>query len=331
MDDVKIPWAKVVKAMGGKTTVSATIQHLTKLRKRLSDKGHNVPPPPHRGGNTRVDPGCGTSSSEKEGDSYESNGEEAFNVEEDFGMARAKRAKREAKDGHGDCPNNPGFDHGWFARRRNPELWEGEEGSMTSALILRNNFTKCIVETLLESPRHSEFEPSLAGEFNPPIYNMGQIGGFFDEAPKYRACDVAPDAASTSQNIAGVYPGLGLDRVPSAPETIANPTGRNEDLLADHGLFPVDLNVDDSVEDPSFGNKVESQAMLTQASQEPMGARSATHSITATHEQQHQHSPARGQSLTKHEVTSSNAQWLADTFSEGFDEWNMGDVDDWAD
>lgn len=328
MDDVKIPWAKVVKAMGGEATVSATIQHLTKLRKRLSDKGHNVPPP-HRGGNTRVDPGCGTSSSEKEGDSSESDGEEAFNEEEDFGMARAKRAKREAKDGHGDRPNNPGFDNGWFASRRNPELWEGEEGIMTSALILRNNLTKCIVETLLESRRHSGFEPSLAGEFNPPIYNMGQIWGFFHEAPKYRAFDVAPDAAYTSQNIAGVYPSLELDRVPS--ETIANSTGRNEDLLADHGPFPVDLNVDDSVGDPSFGNKVESQAMLTHASQELMGAHSATHSITATPEQQHQHSPARVQSLTKHEIASSNAQWLADTFPEGLDEWNMGDVDDWAD
>lgn len=331
MDDVKIPWAKVVKAMGGEATVSATIQHLTKLRKRLSDKGHNVPPPPHRGGNTRVDPGCGTSSSEKEGDSYESDGEEAFNVGEDFGMARAKRAKREAKDGHGDRPNNPGFDDAWFARRRNPELWEGEKGSMTSALILRNNFTKCIAETLLESRRHSGFEPSLAAEFNPPIYNMGQIGGFFDEAPKYRAFDVAPDAAYTSQNIAGVYPGLELDRVPSVPETIANSAGRNEDLLADHGLFPVELNVDDSVGDASFGNKVESQVMLTHASQELMGTRSATHSITATPEQQHQHSPARGQSLTKHEITSSNAQWLADTFPEELDEWNMGDEDDWAD
>lgn len=330
MDDVKIPWAKVVKAMGGETTVSATIQHLTKLRKRLSDKGHNVPPPPHRSGNTRVDPGCGTSGSEKEGDSYDSDGEEAFNVEEDFGMARAKRVKREAKDGHGDRPNNPGFDDGWFARRRNPELWEGGEGSMISAVILRNNFTKYIVETLLESPRHSGFEPSLAGEFNPPIYNMGQIGGFFDEAPKYRAFVVAPDAACTSQNIAGVYPCLGLDRVPSVPETIANSTGRNEDLLADHGLFPVDLNVDDSVGDPSFGNRVESPSMLTQASQELMGARSATHSITATPEQQHQHNPARGQSLTKYEITSSNAQWLADTFPGGFDEWNMGDVEDWA-
>lgn len=271
MDDVKIPWAKVVKAMGGETTVSATIQHLTKLRKRLSDKGHNVPPPPHRGGNNRVDPGCGTSSSEKEGDSYESDGEEAFNVEEDFGMARAKRVKREAKDGHGDRPNNPVFDDGWFVRRRNPEPWEGEEGSMTSALILRNNFTNRIVETLLECPRHFGFEPSLAGEFNPPIYNMGQIGGYIGD---YRAFDVAPDAAYTSQNIAGVYPGLGLDRVPSVPETIANSTRRNEDLLSDHGLFPVDLNVDDSVGDPSFGNKAESQAMLTHASQELMGARS---------------------------------------------------------
>lgn len=327
MDDVKIPWAKVVKAMGGETTVSATIQHLTKLRKRLRDKGHDVPPPPHRGGNNRVDPGCGTSSSEKEGDSYESDGEESFNVEEDFGMARAKRVKREAKDGHGVRPNNPVFDDGWFARR-NPEPREGEEGSMTSALILRNNFTNRIVETLLECPRHFGFEPSLAGEFNPPTYNMGQIGGYIDEAPKYRAFDLAPDAAYTSQNIAGVYPGLELDPVPSVPETMANSAGRNEDLLADHGLFPVDLNVDTSVGDPSFGNKVESQAMLTHASQELMGA---THSITAMPEQQHQHSPARGESLTKHEITSSNAQWLADTFPEDLDEWNMGDVDDWAD
>lgn len=322
MDDVKIPWAKVVKAMGGETTISATIQHLTKLRKRLSDKGHNVPPPPHRGGNNRVDPDCGTSSSEKEGDSYKSDSEEAFNVEEDLGMARAKRVKREAKDGHGDRPNNPVFDDGWFARRRNPESWEGEGGSMTSALILRNNFTDRIVETLLECCRHSGFEPSLAGEVNPPIYNMGQIGGYFD---------VAPDAAYTSQNVAGFYPGLELDCVPSVPVTIANTTGRNEDLLADHGLFPVDLDVDDLVGDPSFGNKVESQVMLTHASQELMGARSATHSITNIPEQQHQHSPARGESLTKHEITSSNAQWLADTFPEDLDEWNMGDVDDWAD
>ena len=139
MDDVKIPWAKVVKAMGGETTVSATIQHLTKLRKRLGDKGHDVPPPPHRGGNNRVDPGSWTSVSEKEGDSYDSDGEEAF---KDFGMAHAERAKREAKDDHGGRLKNPGFDDGRFARRRNPELWEGDEGSMTSALILGNYLTK---------------------------------------------------------------------------------------------------------------------------------------------------------------------------------------------
>lgn len=141
MDDVKIPWAKVVKAMGGETTVSATTQHLTKLRKRLGDKGHDVPPPPHRGGNNRVDPGSATSVSEKESDRYDSDGEEAFNVEEDFRMVRAKRAKREAKDDHGDRPKNPGFDDGRFARRRNPELWGGEEGSMTSALIPRDYFS----------------------------------------------------------------------------------------------------------------------------------------------------------------------------------------------
>lgn len=162
---------------------------------------------------------------------------------------------------------------------------------------------------------------------------MGQIGGYFDEAAKYSAFDVAPGAAYTSQNIAGVYPypGLELNRVPSVPETIANSTGRNEDLLVEHGLFPVDLNVDDSVDDPSFGYKAESQAMLTQASQELMGAHSATHSITAISEQQHQHSPAREESLTRHEITSSNAQWLADTFPEELDEWNMGDVENWAD
>lgn len=332
MDDVRIPWAKVVKVMGGETTVSATIQHLTKLRKRLSEKGHNVPPPPHRGGNTRFDLGCGTPSSEKVGDSYESEEEEAFNVEEDVGMARAKRVKLEAKDGHGDRPNNPGLDDGWFSRSRNPEHLEDGEGSITSAPRLRNIYTKCVLETLLECRRHSGFEPSLAGEFNPPIYNTDQIGGYFDEAAKYRAFDVVPDAAYTSQNIAGVYPysGLELDRVPSVPE-IANPTGRNEDILANHGIFPVDLSVDDSVGDPSFGTKAESQPMLTQASRELMGARSATHSITAIPEQLHQPSPARGQSLTKLEITCSNAKWLADTFPEELDEWNMGDVDDWAD
>lgn len=324
MDDVRIPWAKVIKAMGGETTVSATIQHLTKLRKRLSEKGHNVPPPPHRGGNIRVDLGCGTPSSEKEGDSYESEGEEAFNVEEDFGMARAKRVKGEAKDGHGNHPNNPAFDDGWFPRSRNPELLEDEKGRITSVPILRNNFTEFVLEPLLECRRESEFEPSLAGEFNLPIYNMGQIRGYFDRAAKYRAFDVASEAAYTSQDIAGVYPylGLELDSVPSVPETIANPTGRNEDLLADHGLLPFDLSVDDSVGDPSLGNKAESQAMSTHASQELMGTRSAT---------QHQDRPAMGQSLTKHEITSSNAQWLADTFSEEMDEWNMEDVDDWVD
>lgn len=331
MDDVRIPWAKVVRAMGGETTVSATIQHLTKLRKRLSEKGHNVPPPSNRGGNTRVDLECGTPSSEKERDSYESEGDEAFNVEEDVGMARAKRVKRETKDDHGDRPNNPGFDDGWFSRSRNPEILDDEEGSITSAPILRNNLTKCVLETLLECRQHSGFEPSLAGEFNPPIYNMDQIGGYFDGAAKYSAFDAVPDAAYTSQNIAGVYPysGLELDRVPSVPE-IANPTGRNEDLLADHGIFPVDLKVGDSVGDPSFGNKAESQAILTQASQELIGARSATHSITTIPEQQHKPSPARGESLTNHEITCSNAQWLADTFPEELDEWNMGDVDDWA-
>lgn len=326
MDDVKIPWAKVVKAMGGETTVSATIQHLTKLRKRLGDKGHEVPPP-HRVGNNRVDPGSGTSTSEKEGDSYDSDGEEAFKVEEDFGMARAKRAKREAKDDHGDRLEHPGFDGGRFARRRNPGLWEGDEGSMTSTLTLRNHFTKWIVETLLECRRHSEFEPSFAGEFNLPMYNTGQIEGCFDQASKYRA---SSDAACTSQNIVGFYPGLELDRVPSVPETIANSTGRNEDLLVDHGLSPADLNVDDSVGDPSFGNKTESQAMFTDASQELMGARSATHSITGTSEQQYQHSGARGQSLAEQGVTSSNIQWLADTFPEELDEWDVDDLADCA-
>lgn len=307
--------------MGGGTTVSATIQHLTKLRKRLGDKGHDVPPP-HRGGNNRVDPGNETASSEKEGDSYDSDGEEAFNVGENFGMARAKRAKCEAKYDHDDLSNNPGFDDNRFARRRNPEIGEGKEGSMTSALILRNYFTKRVVETLLELCQHSGFEPSLAGESNPPIYNKGQIGGFFDEAPKYRAFDAAPDAACTSRNVAGVYPCLELGRVPLVPETVAISTGRNEHLLTDHGLFPGDLNVDDLLEDPSFGNKAESQVMSTHASQELI-ARYATHCLTCT-PKQHQHSQARGQSLTKQEITSSNAQWLAGAFPDELDEWNMG-------
>lgn len=308
--------------MGGGTTVSATIQHLTKLRKRLGDKGHDVPPP-HRSGNNRVDHGNETASSEKEGDSYDSDGEEAFNVGENFGMARAKRAKREAKYDHGDLSNNTGFDDGRFARRRNPEIREGKEGSMTSALILRNYFTKRVVETLLELCRHSGFEPSLAGESNPPIHNKGQIGGFFDEAPKYRAFDAAPDAACTSQNLAGVYPCLEFGRVPLVPEAVAISTGRNEHFLADHGLFPGDLNVDDLLEDPSFGNKAESQVMSTHTSQELI-ARYATHSLKGTPEQQHQHSQARGQSLTKQEITSSNAQWLAGAFPDELDEWNMG-------
>lgn len=134
--------------------------------------------------------------------------------------------------------------------------------------------------------------------------------------------------ACTSQNIAEFYPGLELDCVPSVPETKANSTGRNKDLLADHGNFAFDLNVDESVEDSSSGNKAESQVMFADASQELMGARSATHRITGTPEQQHQHSQASGQSLTKQEIPSSNAQWLADTFPDGLDEWNMGDVAD---
>lgn len=166
---------------------------------------------------------------------------------------------------------------------------------------------------------------------DPPIYNMSQIGGSFDEALKYRAFNDAPDVACTSQNIAEFYRGLELDRVPLFPETIAHLTGRNEDLLADHGLFPVDLNADDSIGNPLFGNKTESQAMFTDALQELMGARSATHSITGTPEQQHQHSQAKRESLTKQEIISSNAQWLADTFPEGLDEWNMGDIEDLAD
>ncbi|MCJ1343108.1 hypothetical protein MMC31_001299 [Peltigera leucophlebia] len=129
MDDVKIPWATVVKAMGGETTVSATIQHLTKLRKRLGDKGHDVPLPLHRAGDNRVDFG---SYSEKETDSYDLDGEEAFKVEDEFGMARAKRAKRKAKDDHGDRLKIPASDDSRFARS-NLELWEDDKGSMTSA------------------------------------------------------------------------------------------------------------------------------------------------------------------------------------------------------
>lgn len=109
---------------GEGTTVNATIQNLTMLSKRLGNKGHDVLPPPHRGGNDRADPESGTSLSEKEGDSCRSDGEEAFNVEEDFGMACAKRAKREAKDDHVDRPKNSGFDDDRSARRKNPELWE---------------------------------------------------------------------------------------------------------------------------------------------------------------------------------------------------------------
>lgn len=133
MDKVKIPWAKVVKAMGGETTVSATIQHLTKLRKRLVNKGHDVPPPPHRAGDDRDDFG---SCSGKEGDSYDSDGEEAFKEEEESGMARAKQAKRNTKDDYGDRLKVLARDDGRFPRS-NLEIWEGDEGSMTSAVTLR--------------------------------------------------------------------------------------------------------------------------------------------------------------------------------------------------
>lgn len=323
MDNVKIPWAKVVKAMGGETTVSATIQHLTKLRKRLAERGHDVPPPPRRGGTDRVNFGSWTSVSEKEGDSYDSDGEEAFKVEEDFGMARGKRAKREAKDDYGDRLKIPASDDGRFARR-NLELWEGDECSMSSTLTLRNFSTEWIIETLLDYRQHSEFEPSLEGGFNPPIYNMDQIGGFFDQAPKHRAFGLAPDAACTSRNIADFYPTLEFDRVPSVPEPIANSTGRYETLLTDHRLVSEDLDVYDFAEKPSFGRKVESQATYTHASQEPTGADSVTITGTPSSDMNGQ---ARVQSLTTQETTSSNAEWLGDTFSGGMDELDMGDED----
>lgn len=328
MDGVKIPWAKVVKAMGGETTVSATIQHLTKLRKRLGDKGHDVPPPPHRGDYDRVDSGSWTSISEKEGDSYDSDGEEAFNMEEDFGITRAKRAKRKAKDDRGDRLKIPASDDCRFAKR-NLKLWEGDEGSMTSALTLRKYFTKWIIETLLECRQHSEFEPGLEGGFNPPISNMGQLGGFFDQTPKYKAYDLGPDAAytSTSRNIVDFYPTLEFDRVPSVPETIADSIGTYEIPLADHRLFSDDLNVFDSGVDPSFGKKAEPQAMITHASQELMGADSVISRTTGTPVQRHQHSQAKVQSLTAKEITSNNAEWLGDLFSGELDEWNMGGGD----
>lgn len=332
MDDVKIPWAKVIKAMGGETTVSATIQHLNKLRKRLADKGHDVTPPPRRGGTNRVDFGSRASVSEKEGDIYDSDGEEAFKVEEGFEMACEKREKREAKDDYADRLKIPASDDGRFARR-NLELWEGDECSMTSALNLRNFFTEWIIETLLDNRQHSEFEPSLEGGFNSPIYirNMDKIGGFFDQAPNYRAFGLAPDAACTSRNIADFYPTLEFHREPPVPEPIANSTERYETLLADHRLVPEDLNVYDIAGNPSFGKKVESQATITHASQEPMGADSVIYSITGTPEQRHQHGQARAQSLTTQEITSSNAEWLGDTFSGEMDEVDMGDVDALAD
>lgn len=80
--------------------------------------------------------------------------------------------------------------------------------------------------------------------------------------------------------------------------------------------------------DPLSGNKAESQVMFADAWQELMGARSDRHKITGTPEQQHQHSQASWQSLTEQEITSSNAQWLADTFPDELDEWDMGDVAD---
>ena len=316
MDDVKVPWAKVVKAMGGKTTVSATIQHLNKLRKRLADKGHDVPPPPRRGGTDRVDFGSWTCVSEKEGDSYDSDGEEAFKMEDGFEMTHEKRAKREAKDDYADGLKIPASDDGRFARR-NLDLREGDECSMTSALNLRNFFTEWIIGTLLDYRQHSEFEPGLGGGFNSPIYNMDQIGGFFDQAPKYRAFGLAPDAACTSRN--DFYPTMEFHRVPSVPEPIANSIGRYETLLADHRLVSEDVHIYDFAGNPSFGKKV------THASQEPMGADSVTYSITGTPEQRHQHGQARARSLTTQEMTSSNAEWLRNTFSGEMDEVDMGD------
>lgn len=294
--------------MGGKTTVSATIHHLTKLRKRLGDKSHDFPPPCH-GGNDRVDLGTGTSTIEKEGDSYDSDGEEAFKVREDFRMAHVKRAKRAVNDDHGDLLKVPASDDSRFVRG-NLELWEGDEGSMTSALKLGKYFTKWIIESLIECRQHSEFEPSLTRGFDPPIYNMCQIGGFFEQAPKFRAFDLAPDAACTitSRNIAECYPTLDFERVPSVPETIANSTGKYETPLADHGLFPDDLNIDDPVGDPSFGNKAESQTMIIQPSQELVDPHSATNSITGSPEQRHHQSLAEVQSITTQETTSSNVE-----------------------
>lgn len=153
---------------------------------------------------------------------------------------------------------------------------------------------------------------------------MGQIGKFFDQVPKYRASNLAPNAACTSRSIAG-------DRIPSVPKSIANSTGRCETRLVDHRLIPDDLSIYDFAGEPSFGKKAESQAMVTSASQELMGSDSVTYNIIDTPEERHQHSQAMLQSLTTQEIIDNNTEWLGDTFLGELDEWNIGDMDAVAD
>jgi hypothetical protein len=51
---VKIPWDEVAKVMGHPITEGAVVQHLAKLRQRLEEAGHPVPPPLRRGGATPI-------------------------------------------------------------------------------------------------------------------------------------------------------------------------------------------------------------------------------------------------------------------------------------
>lgn len=101
-----------------------------------------------------MDFGSWESVSEKEGDDYDSDGEEAFKVEDAFDMAHERRAKREAKDDYADGPKIPASDDGRFVRR-NLEPWMGDECSM------RNFFTEWIIGTLLDYCQHSELTEAL--------------------------------------------------------------------------------------------------------------------------------------------------------------------------
>lgn len=55
------------------------------------------------------------------------------------------------------------------------------------------------------------------------------------------------------------------------------------------------------------------------------------HGITGTPERRHQDSLAKVQRLTTHPTTTRNAELMVVPFSGELDEWNMGDLDCWAD